>query len=80
MFEIWLKGYLYKMRSAYAHFPIIMAVSEDNKRVEIRNFLGEKRPRIIKMPEGVIARGNTGVKDEITLEGIDNEKVGMAGI
>eukprot|EP00770_Monocercomonoides_exilis_P013390 MONOS_13337.1-p1 / transcript=MONOS_13337.1 / gene=MONOS_13337 / organism=Monocercomonoides_exilis_PA203 / gene_product=60S ribosomal protein L9-1, incomplete / transcript_product=60S ribosomal protein L9-1, incomplete / location=Mono_scaffold00812:189-777(-) / protein_length=154 / sequence_SO=supercontig / SO=protein_coding / is_pseudo=false len=72
------KGFQYKMRAAYAHFPIMMVVSDDKKTVEVRNFLGEKRARIINLPEGVTAYRSTGVKDEIVLEGIDNELVGMS--
>jgi large subunit ribosomal protein L9e len=34
------KGYQYKMRAAYAHFPVILSIGEDKKSVEIRNFLG----------------------------------------
>lgn len=37
------KGYLYKMRFCYAHFPINVSIT--GKTVEIRNFLGEKRVR-----------------------------------
>lgn len=37
------KGYLYKMRFCYAHFPINVSIA--GKIVEIRNFLGEKRVR-----------------------------------
>lgn len=37
------KGYLYKMRFIYAHFPINVSIT--GKTVEIRNFLGEKRVR-----------------------------------
>lgn len=37
------KGYLYKMRFCYAHFPINVSIT--GKIVEIRNFLGEKRVR-----------------------------------
>ncbi len=65
------------MRAAYAHFPIILAVTEDRKTVEVRNFLGEKRPRIIPLPEGVLGTKSTAVKDEIILEGIDVDKIGM---
>ena len=66
------------MRAAYAHFPIIVAISEDKKTVEIRNFLGEKRPRIIRLANGVTATKSATTKDEIVLEGIDNEMVGMS--
>lgn len=46
-------GYQYKMRLVYAHFPINVAIEENGTRVEIRNFLGEKRVRIVRMLEGV---------------------------
>ena len=51
MFTGVTKGFLYKMRFAYAHFPVGVTV-EDNK-IEIRNFLGEKRMRVVALPEGV---------------------------
>jgi large subunit ribosomal protein L9e len=35
-------GYRYKMKMVYAHFPIGVKITPDNKTVEIRNFLGEK--------------------------------------
>ena len=41
------------MRSVYAHFPININVSEANTVVEIRNFLGEKIIRNVKMQPGV---------------------------
>lgn len=46
-------GFQYKMRLVYAHFPINVAIEESGRRVEIRNFLGEKRVRIIRMLDGV---------------------------
>jgi large subunit ribosomal protein L9e len=40
------KGYRYKMRFVYAHFPINASITNANTAIEIRNFLGEKRVTI----------------------------------
>jgi hypothetical protein len=45
-------GFEYKMRLVYAHFPISVTINEDGKRVEIRNFLGERRVRVVNMLPG----------------------------
>ena len=48
------KGFEYKMRLVYAHFPINANITEEGSIVEVRNFLGEKRVRIVKMLPGTI--------------------------
>jgi large subunit ribosomal protein L6 len=64
-------GFEYRMKVVYSHFPIQLKLQ--NERLEINNFLGEKQPRIAKIVEGVtVAIGN----DELTITGIDKEKVG----
>lgn len=66
------------MRAVYAHFPINMHMSEGGTVVEIRNFLGEKYQRTVRMRRGVTA-APTGVKDEIKVEGNDLELVSQSG-
>ena len=69
------KGYKFKLRFAYAHFPINVAV--DGQTVEIRNFLGEKRVRRQQIRDSVkVYRTDAAkVKDELVLEGNDLEAV-----
>ncbi|KAH7722236.1 60S ribosomal protein L9 [Aphelenchoides avenae] len=71
-------GFRYKMRSVYAHFPINISLQEGNSIVEVRNFLGEKYVRRVKLPEGVKASISTKQKDEIIIDGSDIEKVSLA--
>lgn len=70
-----LQGYRYKMRCVYAHFPINCTIEQGPHRIEIRNFLGEKRPRIVNMLEGVTITRDKDVKDQYILEGNDIENV-----
>ena len=63
------KGFKYKMRFVYAHFPINVALTNKDKRIEIRNFLGEKVVRVVDAHKGVTVKRSTDVKDEIVLEG-----------
>ena len=66
------EGYEKKMKIVYSHFPINIEIKDDC--VLIKNFLGEKNPRKIKMIKGV----TLDVKNPyIFVRGIDKEAVGQ---
>jgi len=69
------RGFLYKMRFVYSHFPI--NVSLNGEIVEIRNFLGEKRVRKVQLLPGVSYVRTANVKDQIELSGIDITAVSL---
>ena len=65
-------GFEYKLRICSEHFP--MAVTHEENNIVIKNFLGEKIPRISKIIEGV----NVEIKkDIIELNGSNIESVGQ---
>ena len=67
------KGFEYKMKIVYSHFPIKTHVKDDELVIE--NFLGEKLPRRAKII------GDTKVKvsgDQIIINGIDIEHAGQS--
>lgn len=66
------------MRYVYAHFPINVIV-DAGKTVEIRNFLGERIIRTVKMLDGVTAKLSDATKDELVLTGNDIELVAQSG-
>ncbi len=68
------KGFRYKMKIVYSHFPVTVKVDEKNKVIYIENFLGEKAPRVAKI------HGNVKVKvqgEDVIIEGINIEEVGQ---
>merc|ERR1712126_371311 len=69
MFEGLTLGYQYKMRAVYAHFPINCAITEGGSLIEVRNFLGEKFIRKVRMHPGVTVENSKGQKDELILQG-----------
>jgi len=65
------KGYQYRMKVVYSHFPIQLKIAGD--RIEVGNFLGEKRSRFARIEKDVkVALG----ADEVTITGINKESVG----
>jgi large subunit ribosomal protein L9e len=72
------QGFLYKMRAVYAHFPINCIIQDNGHAVEIRNFLGEKTVRHVKMLDGVTISESKAQKDELILEGNDIDNVSQS--
>lgn len=67
------------MRAVYAHFPINCVTTENNRVLEIRNFLGEKFIRKVKMSKGVTVINSPKMKDELIIEGNSLEDVSRSG-
>jgi len=68
------KGYRYKLKIIYSHFPVNLSIEGD--KLIISNFLGEKAPRVARILPGVkvtIDKKN----NDVIVEGIDIEKVGQ---
>ncbi|KAK0373801.1 ribosomal protein L6 [Colletotrichum acutatum] len=76
------KGFKYKMRYVYAHFPINVNLEKDSEtglwEVEIRNFIGEKLVRKVIMREGVDVEVSKAQKDELVLFGNSLEAVSQS--
>ncbi|PNY24837.1 60S ribosomal protein L9-B, partial [Tolypocladium capitatum] len=76
------KGYKYKMRYVYAHFPINVNLDQNKEtglwEVEIRNFIGEKIVRRVTMAEGVEVEISKNQKDELILFGNSLENVSQS--
>merc|ERR1711935_912879 len=72
------KGYEYKMRMVYAHFPMGVSIENEGKEVAIRNFLGEKLVRTVNMHAGVEIVRCPDVKDQLILRGNDINSVSQS--
>ncbi len=69
------KGYRYKLKIVYSHFPISVEVDEEARVVKIKNFLGEKASRIAKIVGDDVKVRVEG--EDVIVEGIDKEHVGQ---
>jgi len=73
-FEGLNKPFKYKLQAVSVHFPMTLEVDKTNNMLVVKNFLGEKKPRTIKIIQGVEIKLN---KDLIELESVDIEKAGQ---
>ncbi|MEM0491112.1 MAG: 50S ribosomal protein L6 [Acidilobaceae archaeon] len=64
------RGFRYKLKIIYVHYPI--SVKVEKGRVVISNFLGEKSLRAVEVPSGVRV---TVSGQDVIVEGIDIESV-----
>merc|ERR1712156_521340 len=78
LFKGVMKGFLYKMRAVYAHFPISCAITEGGTLIEVRNFLGEKYIRRVRMHDGVTVENSKAQKDELIVQGNSIEAVSQS--
>lgn len=76
------KGFLFKMKFVYAHFPINIVISGKNqKTIEVKNYLGEKMERVVQLigeTTAKLSKDIDGTKDEITVQGISLEDVAQS--
>lgn len=72
MFTGVTKGFEYKLKVIYTHFPINLEIK--GKEILIKNFAGEKTPRTAKIVGNVEVKING---QEITVKGINREEVGQ---
>jgi len=67
------KRWEYRLKVCYSHFPINVLIQEHN--AEIKNFLGEKISRKVKIPDNVEVKID---KDIINISSVDKETAGQA--
>ncbi len=73
-FEGLTKGFRYKLQAVSVHFPMTVEVDKTNNQILVKNFLGEKKPRVITIIKGVEVKVN---KEHIEVESADIEKAGQ---
>jgi len=69
------ENFRYKLQVAAVHFPMTLSHDKATNELVVKNFLGEKKDRRIKLIEGVNVKLN---KDLIELDSVDIEKAGQA--
>ena len=66
------KGYTYKVKIVYAHFPI--TVKTKGKQVLVENFMGERSPRVSE----IVGDSKVSIEgDDVIVKGVSLEDVGQ---
>jgi len=60
------KGYTYKLKIVYAHFPVTVKVQDKDRKLTIENFTGEKTPRTVRIVGSAKVKV---VSDEVHVQG-----------
>jgi large subunit ribosomal protein L6 len=66
--------YKYRLQAASVHFPMSVSFDNSKREITIKNFIGEKTDRKLKVREGVDVKVT---KDIIEIESCDIEKAGQ---
>ncbi len=66
------EGHIYKLKVCSSHFP--MNVSINNNKLTVKNFFGEKHPRIVELKSGADVKLNG---SEIVIESTSKEIAGQ---
>ncbi len=66
------EGHLYKLKICSGHFP--MNVSISGEQFSVKNFLGEKIPRVLKIKKGAAVKVEG---TDVTVESVDKEIAGQ---
>jgi len=69
------EGFEYKLEICSVHFPMNVEYNKDKNEFIIENFLGETKPRVIKLPENVEVKIDSNI---ITINSHDKEAAGLA--
>ncbi len=69
------RPFVYKLQVATVHFPMTASYDKATNEIVVKNFLGEKKDRRIKLVEGVDVHVN---KEHIEIRSVDIEKAGQS--
>jgi large subunit ribosomal protein L6 len=67
-------GFKYKLQAVNVHFPMTVEIDKNKNELLIKNFLGEKIDRVVKLKQGVEIKID---KDIIEIESTDKELAGQ---